>query len=488
MSAGAEWAITVAERGLLRVASLLVPATERSDWLQEWDAELWHVQREACDDWQSSQKAAVIFCLGALPDALEMRRSFRVTRLRATAMHRSAGYCLLVLVLILAASWAIALRSPAVLAELRYAARPELVLIRDARAPSDWAATIPVERYRQWATLQQKYFNGLAYYQIERGTLIAGDQAPTMQVAHASANLFAQLGLRPKIGDATPTSEPRLVLSEEVWNQFFGSDARIVGRHVRLGSRMVRIAAVLPLGAWRLPGKAEAWLLEPDDVIQKGIPGYVVARLNQEGRREMWCDGIPVQSLDPDGNTQNLWAVSLDERTRGPWGVYFFSLLLAILALPALTSVSLSEPVSSIARPVGVRQVLRWGFLAAKLALVLGILAILPLDLAYSGKPGYVPGASETHLALTLGMSIFGFWWAVADQRKRCPVCLRRVTHPARVGMASQTFLAWNGMELICLGGHTLLHVPALPTSWFNCPRWIYLDDSWEFLFVASTG
>ena len=72
------------------------------------------------------------------------------------------------------------------------------------------------------------------------------------------------------------------------------------------------------------------------------------------------------------------------------------------------------------------------------------------------------------------------------DQRQRCPVCLNRVAHPAQVGLASRTFLAWNGTELMCTGGHTLLHVPGLPTSWFGTQRWLYLDASWEFLFAGT--
>jgi hypothetical protein len=47
-------------------------------------------------------------------------------------------------------------------------------------------------------------------------------------------------------------------------------------------------------------------------------------------------------------------------------------------------------------------------------------------------------------------------------------------------------FLAWNGTELMCASGHTLLHVPGLPTSWFETQRWLYLDTSWEFLFAGT--
>jgi hypothetical protein len=31
-----------------------------------------------------------------------------------------------------------------------------------------------------------------------------------------------------------------------------------------------------------------------------------------------------------------------------------------------------------------------------------------------------------------------------------------------------------------------MLHVPALPTSWFSAQRWVYLDPSWQFLFSCT--
>jgi hypothetical protein len=34
-------------------------------------------------------------------------------------------------------------------------------------------------------------------------------------------------------------------------------------------------------------------------------------------------------------------------------------------------------------------------------------------------------------------------------------------------------------------GGRTALHVPSLPTSWFGEQRWMFLDQSWDFLFAG---
>lgn len=60
------------------------------------------------------------------------------------------------------------------------------------------------------------------------------------------------------------------------------------------------------------------------------------------------------------------------------------------------------------------------------------------------------------------------------------------MTHPVEVGQPSRIFLAWNGTELACERGHTLLHIPEIPTSWFGAQRWVCLDGSWQFLFAPS--
>ena len=154
--------------------------------------------------------------------------------------------------------------------------------------------------------------------------------------------------------------------------------------------------------------------------------------------------------------------------------------------MPAVTSVTLGESNYSSHRPSRKRAVLRWAFLLAKFVLVAAIAYFASLDLAWWNSSNYSPLAEFAQLVWAFTICLFGFRWALSDQRQRCPVCLRRVTHPAQVGLASRTFLGWNGTEMICMGGHTLLHVPSLPTSWFSGQRWMYLDTSWEFLFADS--
>jgi hypothetical protein len=62
------------------------------------------------------------------------------------------------------------------------------------------------------------------------------------------------------------------------------------------------------------------------------------------------------------------------------------------------------------------------------------------------------------------------------------------MVHPVQVGQPSRTFLDWSGTEMVCERGHTLLHIPEMPTSWFRAQRWVCLDGSWQFLFARPSG
>jgi hypothetical protein len=80
--------------------------------------------------------------------------------------------------------------------------------------------------------------------------------------------------------------------------------------------------------------------------------------------------------------------------------------------------------------------------------------------------------------------NVAAFRWALIDQRRRCPECLRQLAHPARIGLPSQTFLEWYGTEFVCVKGHGLLHVPEIPTVSFRTQNWMHLDRSWSGLFL----
>jgi hypothetical protein len=80
------------------------------------------------------------------------------------------------------------------------------------------------------------------------------------------------------------------------------------------------------------------------------------------------------------------------------------------------------------------------------------------------------------------GRSIY---WATAEQRLRCPVCLKRLAMPVALG-------SWASVidpaqtEMLCEDGHGAL---CMPESEIGAEeRWIRLDASWGELFESKAG
>lgn len=481
---------------VVKCAALLVPGKQRGEWYREWKAELWHVcqERTPADGFSwSGEREVVEFCLGAFSDAFCMYRDDRPKRSLLTEMRGSAAQCILILVAVLATCYAVATLSPRVRTErslLEYPVYPGLVLIQDIYSNGHSVPAISPAQYRVWATSRQKYFDRFAFYRVAQESVsVAPHTSKTWGVARASSNLFAMLNVplqfAAPVGGAN-SDLTSVILSNTAWKREFGGDPHIVGSIVRVGTSKARIAGVAPEGSWRLPGKVDAWLLEPDSAFAHGSVGYVVAHLTPLGESELWASSVQITSYRSDDTEDNLLGIALNPGSSSPGAAFLFAVFLAILVLPGTTSVSMGEYSFSSHPQSWSERLCLWGFLGAKIALLLPIAYFASLDLTYSFTTIYSPTSVMIHLFISFTICVLGFRWALLDQRQRCPVCLRRVAHPARVGYSSQNFLAWNGTELICEGGHTLLHIPGLETSWFSTQRWLYLDTSWEFLFAGS--
>jgi hypothetical protein len=485
-------ALRAADCALLGCASLFVPWPQRDEWRREWQSELWHVRQARVPAGAVSFRAerqVAAFCLGSFQDAFCLWLHARRNRPRAVTFRGSARQCLLALALLLAAGWAAARLLPGVRA-LAHAQpahlRPGVILIQDFH--DDGPTTlVSYHQVDSWKPVSRPYIDEFAFYRIKfEPAPSSARKHEFWRVAYASPNLFALLGLPLRLADpqaAADAAAPNLVLSRSVWRRSFHSSQAIVGTLLNVGGRQFRVAAIAPEGPWSLPGAADAWLLGPQPV-SGDEPGYVLAHLTPRGQKELWYGQVQIISYGVDASEHDFRGVTLEETERGPRDFYLFAIILAFLALPAITSVSMSESSFSAHKPSRARRMVRLGFLISKIALVLAISYIVPLDLAYAYRSSTY-GSEYIQLALTFSVCLFGMRWVLADQRQRCPVCLKRVGHPAQVGLASRTFLAWNGTELICTEGHTLLHIPGLPTSWFGTQRWMYLDTSWDFLFAG---
>ncbi len=120
-------------------------------------------------------------------------------------------------------------------------------------------------------------------------------------------------------------------------------------------------------------------------------------------------------------------------------------------------------------------------FLALKIALVQPILFCGFVVLLWIGP--VLPLAAQLGIC---AIWILTFRWVMTDQRRRCPVCLRLLSDPVRIGTPSETFLEWYGAESMCSRGHGLLHVPEISTSYSGGQEWLSLDASWRSLFSQA--
>ena len=498
MTRATNFALHTAHVALLRGASLIVPFPQRVEWYREWTSELCHV-RLACMPVRFSWIAALeltAFCLGSFQDALCLRRLNAQAHVSSASVHGSAPQCLLWLFTVLAGCAIIAQLLPGVQSEqdaARNQLRPGVLLLEQAQDDDHLDPAISFAQFRDWESHRQRFFTDLAFYRTEHAA--AGVEEPDHRgwvIAHTTPNLFRVLGveLARVSPDAGADPEvPRAILSQSRWRRDFDSNPAVVGEVVPLAHRHVKIIAIAPESAWRLPGNPDLWILESTAKMARESrhkAGYVIAQLSPDGQEMASGDSTLISSFD-SGDLVTLRGVTF-ATAAGIFPIYLFSLFLAVLALPAVTTVFKSESSFASHRPSLASRVRCSIFLLSKFALVAAIGYFAALDLAYCGFDEYSTSAEFLQLLSSFALCLFGLRWVLADQSRRCPLCLRCVSHPARVGFASCSFLAWNGTEMICTGGHALLHVPSLPTSWFSHQRWIYLDTSWDFLFADHIG
>lgn len=480
---------------LLRLAASLLPRRQRAEWLKEWQSELWHV-RQACSvecgsPRQAEQKIAA-FCFGAFQDAFSLRQYLR-TRVPSGQYLASATQCILFLVVLATAVYCLAMFLPGVRAAVQpspYRDTKNLMLITRAGFDGTSYPTIRAEQFRAWQSRKQHLFSAFAFYQpVAESVTIAPQHSAELSIAQSSRNLFDLLGLPIRLASsdqAFRSNMPGLIITDEMQQRYFGGDKNILGRMIEVGSRKVEIVGVIPARLWTLPGKIDAWLLEPDETAaaipsssQGFLVGHLEPSLNRGRRSDHWEMSVPAGP----GEMDYLTCDSLSGRARKPFHIFFFTVILALLALPATTPLPLGEYAATHHKRPYSKRFRRWLFLASKIVLILPIVYFGSLDLAHL-RASMNPATSEyIQIVSSFFICLFALRWTLRDQRSRCPVCLGKLTSPARVGHPSRTFLAWNGTELICAGGHGLLHVPEIPTSWFSTQRWLYLDPSWEVLF-----
>jgi hypothetical protein len=461
-------------RMALRAVSLAVPRTLRTEWVAEWESELWYMAASA------SHREAAAFCWGSVEDALSLRAMHPAKPVRAAG---SARACVGYLGAIAIACFALAQQFPAVrLAATSPVYRSASDSVTITPNGPGTAPTVPLAMVRSWQNRRQHLFTEFAFYAPTTRTLHheTGTTHP-LALARASANILSLLGVPVSFAQPPRGNDPVLMLSRTAWRRDFASDLGILGQSVKAGTLRVRIGGIVPDEA-APAGRLDGWILLPETAsLPDATAVYLLGKLapGAQTHFSQWEMKVP----GPDGDVDYSCRVLPSLRAE-IWEMYLFAAFLAMLALPATTSLSLGE---YAARPVNLSWLAtlrRWAFLMAKIGFALPAIYFASLTAAYAFHFASPYTAQYIQLIATFSLTLFALRWALRDQRRRCPVCLGKLTCPARVGEPSRNFLAFNGTELICAGGHGFLHVPEMATSWYSTQRWLHLDPSWSGLFL----
>ncbi len=259
---------------LITFIGVIVPRRLRSEWRQEWEAELFY--REALlADWDrlSWRTKFDLFghSLGAFVDALwlqprrwedELVQDLRFG-VRMLLKHKSfTAVAILSLALGIGANTAIFQLIDAVrLRNLPVKDPHELSEVRMADMKGAmggfFRAPYPTVTNKIWEQIRdrQQAFSGIFAWGTDSANLAAGGEVQPARLLWVSGEFFNTLGIQPALGRfLTPTDDRAgcgaagLVISHEFWQREYGGDLNVVGRKLTLGDHSFEVIGVSSAG------------------------------------------------------------------------------------------------------------------------------------------------------------------------------------------------------------------------------------------------
>ena len=329
---------------------------------------------------------------------------------------------------------------------------------------------------------RSKLLSDVAAYQVRVFRLSRPGYADAnIDGARVAPNFFSLLGVVPRLGRSfepqDSAANPPVLLSEELWRRRFGSDPSMIGSQITLDGQTSRVVGILPANFWFKNRDLAIWTLLPD--FSRPIP-------------ELRLVGT-VGRLAPGATAMAARAEleRIDWRNNGFRGAALRVVPLAQSLRPSFQLILLAGGVALLfSLAMALHQPWRsWLFFLAKVTLLAGLLAAVLAEVAARNALALYP--------YKLWVSLFVDWssvlgvmlllrWAVVDQSRRCPVCLRHLAMPSTSGSWSSALLSPPSTELLCDQGHGALSITESGTARGETRLWIATDDSWRELFAAS--
>jgi hypothetical protein len=314
--------------------------------------------------------------------------------------------------------------------------------------------------------------------------------------ARVTPGFFDLLGVQPLLGRFFRNDETDkdsiAVLSYSMWRKRFDSDPAVIGRYMRLDGRDTRIIGVLPEHFWFRSPELQVWTLLPDltrpdpatrlvGTVGRLRPGITPAAARSE------LQTLAFRSSRFRGGAFRV--VPLTESLRPSLQFILFSWTAGVFLAMGIAVIQWARSWTS-----GTQKRLEltkyWFFFAAKSTMLLSILLLVGVEAAARNTLAL---HAPYRFAFSLGIdwvsilvSLFILRWAMLDQSRRCPVCLRRLGTAVSSGSWSSSLLEPASTELLCDQGHGSLHFSGSYSALGEIRRWITLEESWRELITTG--
>jgi len=481
-------------QALVRAAAPLVPRPHREEWQREWRAEIWHRWQFLfhTGEWNRREKWLLLrSAFGAFADAAWLLASQEAVRSRLSEVARSPFTCLSVFVAVLltiaAASSGLHATRQMVFSQMpSNAGNLTFIWLHQYIGGGDKG--LPGDVVPAWAQ-GSKLLTGAAGIELRHRpvTFKGRTLKKNPLVVTASPALFDLLGIKPSIGKFP--AESGVVIDHRAWQVLANGKPGILGSEMKIDGNPYKVAAVLPANFEFLSRQPTVYLLTGLTYVDKAFvvarvkPGVGDERLSKELAR-IAAEVCAYYYLQGQMRFSTWRGALLTPLFSFSMASLLASLMAWMAFRPRLKQIRLAfEPAN---RKSAARRVF---FFLSKTGLGLACVFVGCLEwsrsessvLLASRDPGSGPFLLWLYVLGTMGV----LFWAVADQRARCRVCLRLMAFPVRIGCPGCLLLDWSGTELFCSEGHGLLHVPHMAPSWDEeADRWVSLDDSWKGLFA----